>query len=265
MMPKEKKLLSAIQSIGSMVIAFSGGVDSSLVAKAASKALPKENVLLVTANSGSLGEGELENCEKLSIAWGVDWMSVKTNEFENNQYLANQADRCWWCKSALMDELEPIASQRNASVVLGVNADDLGDHRPGQEAAKSRGARFPLVEAGMTKANVRDLSQQWGLSVWDRPSMPCLSSRIPYDTKITIQLLSRVDRAENILRKKGLLDVRVRHYGDTARIEVPRNDMQKLMDHAEEINAEFIELGYKYITLDLAGLRSGNLNSALKL
>tara|TARA_B110000014_G_C20115006_1_gene588596 strand:+ start:159 stop:956 length:798 start_codon:yes stop_codon:yes gene_type:complete len=265
MLTKEKKLLDVVQSLSSVVLAFSGGVDSSLVAKAASKALPKDKVLLVTADSQSLGTGEIEECKRLSSEWNLDWISVQTNEFENSQYLANQSDRCWWCKSALMDELEPIANRRGACVVLGVNQDDLGDHRPGQEAAKSRGARFPLVEAGLTKLDVRELAQEWQLSVWDRPSMPCLSSRIPYETKITVQLLSRVDRAENILRSIGITDVRVRDYEDTARIEVREEELKMILAKSSQINKDLTDLGYRYVTLDLGGLRSGNLNKALGL
>ena len=265
MLIKEQKLLDAVQSLDSVVIAFSGGVDSSLVAKAASKALPKTKVLLVTADSQSLGSGELEKCEELSNEWDLDWIPVQTNEFENSQYLANQSDRCWWCKSALMDELEPIAIHRNAIIILGVNQDDLGDHRPGQEAAKSRGARFPLVEAGLTKDDVRKLAQEWDLSVWDRPSMPCLSSRIPYETKITVELLSRVDRAENIVRSMGVTDVRVRDYDDTARIEIRKEEIQIILNRSEELNEKISDLGYRYVTLDLAGLRSGNLNGTLEL
>ena len=265
MLIKEQKLLDTVQSLDSVVIAFSGGVDSSLVAKAASKALPKTKVLLVTADSQSLGSGELEKCEELSNEWDLDWIPVQTNEFENSQYLANQSDRCWWCKSALMDQLEPIATKRGANVVLGVNQDDLGDHRPGQEAAKSRGARFPLVEAGLTKHDVRELAKEWKLSVWDRPSMPCLSSRIPYETKITVQLLSRVDRAENILRSIGVRDVRVRDYQETARIEVSQEDLHTVMDRSAEINKQISDLGYRYVTVDLGGLRSGNLNEVLEL
>jgi len=262
---KEKKLLKAIHALDSVVIAFSGGVDSALVAKAASKTLPKTKVLLVTADSQSLGSGELEKCEELSQQWNLEWISVQTHEFENSQYIANQSDRCWWCKSALMDQLEPIATQRGANIVLGVNQDDLGDHRPGQEAAKSRGAKFPLVEAGFTKNDVRDLAKEWDLSVWDRPSMPCLSSRIPYDTKITVQLLSRVDRAENILRSIGVTDVRVRDYKDTARIEVCQQDLGTVLQQASMIHQQISDLGYRYVTLDLGGLRSGNLNEALEL
>ena len=164
-----------------------------------------------------------------------------------------------------MDELEPIAIHRNAIVILGVNQDDLGDHRPGQEAAKSRGARFPLVEAGLTKDDVRKLAQEWDLSVWDRPSMPCLSSRIPYETKITVELLSRVDRAENIVRSMGVTDVRVRDYDDTARIEIRKEEIQIILNRSEELNEKISDLGYRYVTLDLAGLRSGNLNGTLEL
>ena len=262
---KEKKLLDAVKSLDSVVIAFSGGVDSSLVAKAASRALPKTKVLLVTADSQSLGSGELEKCEELSNEWDLDWIPVKTDEFNNSQYLANQSDRCWWCKSALMDQLEPIAAKRGANIVLGVNQDDLGDHRPGQEAAKSRGARFPLVEAGLTKQDVRELAKEWKLSVWDRPSMPCLSSRVPYETKITVQLLSRVDRAENILRSIGVSDVRVRDYQDTARIEVSQEDLPTVLNRSAEVNKQISDLGYRYVTVDLGGLRSGNLNQALEL
>lgn len=265
MLTKEKKLLDVVQSLGSVVLAFSGGVDSSLVAKAASKALPRDKVLLVTADSQSLGAGELEECQRLSSEWDLDWVPVQTNEFKNTQYLANQGDRCWWCKSALMDELEPIAIHRNAIIILGVNQDDLGDHRPGQEAAKSRGARFPLVEAGLTKDDVRKLAQEWDLSVWDRPSMPCLSSRIPYETKITVELLSRVDRAENIVRSMGITDVRVRDYDDTARIEIRKEEIQIILNRSEELNEKISDLGYRYVTLDLAGLRSGNLNGTLEL
>ena len=254
-----------MQALDSVVIAFSGGVDSALVAKAASKALPTSKVLLVTADSQSLGSGELERCEELSQQWNLEWISVQTNEFENSQYIANQSDRCWWCKSALMDQLEPIAIERGANIVLGVNQDDLGDHRPGQEAAKSRGAKFPLVEAGFTKHDVRELAKEWDLSVWDRPSMPCLSSRIPYDTKITVQLLSRVDRAENTLRSIGVTDVRVRDYKDTARIEVCQPDLGVVLQHASLIHTQISDLGYRYVTLDLGGLRSGNLNEALEL
>ncbi len=245
------------------MVAFSGGVDSSLLAVAAGRALDPDAVVLATADSASLAEGELDSCRALSSEWGLDWVAVRTHELGDPRYLANQGDRCYWCKSSLMDQIEPLAQDRGATVVLGVNVDDLGDHRPGQHAAAERGARFPLVEAGLTKADIRMLAKHWGLTVWDRPAMPCLSSRVPYGTSITLPLLTKIDRAEAALRSRGFRDVRVRHYGDTARIELAASDLAEAAAQASEIDRDLRALGYAYVTLDLAGLRSGNLNSAL--
>ncbi len=246
-----------------MVVAFSGGVDSSLVAAAARRALPRDDVLLATAVSSSLADGELDHCRRLADEWDADWVGLATAELDDPRYLANGGDRCFWCKTALMDQLEPVAAPRSAAIVLGVNLDDLGDHRPGQEAARQRGARFPLVDAGFTKADVRALAKDWGLAVWDRPAMPCLSSRVPYGTKISVSLLSQVDRAEAAVRAMGFGDVRVRHYGETARIEVPAAELARAVELAAEIDAALRAVGYSYVTLDLAGLRSGNLNRSL--
>ncbi len=253
----------AIRAIGPMVVAFSGGVDSSLVAFAAAKSLPNESILAATADSASLASGELDQCQRLTSSWGVPWQAVSTDELDDSRYQANNGDRCFWCKSALMDQLSPLAAKRSATVVLGVNVDDLGDHRPGQDAAQERGAAFPLVDAGFSKADVRRLAQAWGLEVWDRPAMPCLASRIPYGTEVGLTLLSRIDRAEAALRNLGFVDVRVRHYGDTARIEVPAADIVALAEQSEAINEAVCSVGYRYVTIDLAGLQSGNLNLAL--
>lgn len=256
-------LAGIIAEIGPMIVAFSGGVDSSLLAVAAARALPSGHVLAVTADSPSLATGELEGCRALAAEWGIDWRSVQTDELDDPRYTANDGDRCYWCKSALMDRLEPLAVSRGATVALGVNVDDLGDHRPGQHAAAERGARFPLVEAGLTKADIRSVAGSWGLSVWDRPAMPCLSSRIPYGTSVTVPLLSRVDRAEAGLRALGFSELRVRHYGDTARIELPADELVRAATIADRLVAAVTAAGYRYVTLDLSGLRSGNLNQAL--
>lgn len=259
----EEALTNAVHDIGAMVIAFSGGVDSALVLAAAGRALPTENVLAITADSASLSAGELDHCRSLAADHGVAWQPAATEELDDERYLENNGDRCYWCKSALMDQIGPIAETRNATVVLGVNIDDLGDHRPGQEAASERGAAFPLVNAGMNKSEIRRLAKHWSLPVWDRPAMPCLASRVPYGTAVTVPLLSRIDRAEHALRALGLNDVRVRHYDDTARIELPAEDLVTAATLGAEINEAVQKAGYRYVTLDLAGLRSGNLNSAL--
>jgi uncharacterized protein len=259
----EAAVFDAVDAVGPMVIAFSGGVDSALLLAAAGRRLDPEHVVAVTADSASLSSGELEHCRSLADDHGVEWQPATTHELDDDRYLRNDGDRCFWCKSALMDQLEPIATQRRATVVLGVNVDDLGDHRPGQEAARERGAAFPLVSADMDKLDIRQLARHWSVPVWDRPAMPCLASRIPYGTPVTVPLLGRIDRAEHALRALGLGDVRVRHYGDTARIELPADDLVRAAERSAEIDTALRAVGYRYVTLDLAGLRSGNLNSSL--
>jgi pyridinium-3,5-biscarboxylic acid mononucleotide sulfurtransferase len=178
-------------------------------------------------------------------------------------YSANDGSRCFHCKSALMESLTPIAAAGTAVVVLGVNTDDLGDHRPGQQAALGAGARFPLVEAGLAKADVREWSRRLGLRTWDKPAAACLASRVPYGTPVTLGTLRSVSEAESGLRSLGFAQLRVRHYGDTARIEVPPEDLAEVVSRRREVSASLHRAGYRYVTLDLDGFRSGNLNQAL--
>jgi uncharacterized protein len=259
----EARLAEELRTLDRVVVAFSGGVDSATLAHAALRVLGSERMLAVTADSDSLATGELEHCADLAGQWDMPWRSIATNELSNVNYVANKGDRCFWCKDALIEALAPVAADLGAAVTLGVNLDDLGDHRPGQEAARQRGARFPLVDAGMHKSDIRALARQWGLPIWDRPAMPCLSSRIPYGTPVTVRVLSRIDRAEEELRRLGFVDLRVRHYEDTARIEVPHQEMAEVVRQSGAIVGALQSIGYEYVTLDLAGLRSGNLNAAL--
>ena len=259
---KLDRLCGFFSQSGPVVVAFSGGVDSSLVAWAANDVLG-DDALCVTAVSPSLATDEAADCAALAAEWGLAWQTVETDEMSRAAYRVNDADRCFHCKSALMDQLEPLAAAHSSMVVLGVNLDDLGDHRPGQHAASGRGARFPLVEAGFTKADVRRVSADLGLRTWDKPAAACLASRVPYGTQVTVPLLARLDRAEAALRRLGFGQLRVRDYGDTARIELPLDDLAEAIQRREAIVEAISGVGYRYVTLDLEGFRSGNLNGAL--
>jgi uncharacterized protein len=210
--------------------------------------------------SPSLAGSEREECAALADEWGLRWTAVETREMANDDYLRNDAQRCFHCKDALMDAVAPLAVEQGSTVVLGVNVDDLGDHRPGQVAAADRGARFPMVDAGLSKADVRAASRALGLRTWDKPAAACLSSRIPYGTPVTLGVLRSVERAEAGLRALGLRSLRVRHYDDAARIEVPLDELTSVVAQREAVVAAVRAAGYRYVTLDLEGLRSGNLN-----
>lgn len=246
-----------------VVVAFSGGVDSGLLARVAHDTLGPERCLVVTAVSPSLAGEEHAECGRLAAEWGLNWVPVDTDELERAAYRRNDGDRCYHCKSALLDAVGPLAAERGATVLLGVNVDDLGDHRPGQRAAAERGARFPLVEVGFTKAHIRDAARRLGLSIWDKPAAACLASRLPYGTEVSITLLSRLDRVEAALHRLGFSALRVRHYGDTARIEVPVDALGALLERRAAVVEAVKAGGYRYVTVDLEGLRSGNLNQAL--
>ena len=245
-----------------LVVAFSGGADSAFLARVAHDALGPGRVHAVTAVSPSLPADELEACRELASEWGLHWTTVATDEMERAAYRVNDGERCYHCKAALMDALEPLRGE-GAAIALGVNVDDLGDHRPGQRAAGERAAVFPLVEAGFTKADVRSWSQRLGLRTWDKPSAACLASRLPYGTGVSVAVLSRVERAEAELKRLGFAAVRVRHYDRTARIEVPLEDLPAIVASRADVCEAVKAAGYEYVTLDLEGLRSGNLHAAL--
>ena len=255
-------LRAELLRLGKVVVAFSGGVDSALLAWVAADTLGAD-ALSVTAVSPSLADREHNDCQSLAAEWGLQWAEVETNEMLNAAYRVNDGNRCFHCKDALMDQLVPLAVERDATVVLGVNLDDLGDHRPGQSAAEQRGASFPLVTAGFTKELIRQVSHDLELRTADKPAAACLASRLPYGTTVSVALLSAVDRAEAGLVRLGFESLRVRHYGNTARIELPVEDLTRVIEHRAEIVDAVKAAGYEYVTVDLEGLRSGNLNSAL--
>ena len=256
---KVDALEAELRRLGRVVVAFSGGADSAFLAAMAHRVLGT-HAHAVTAVSPSLAGDEEADCRALAHEWGLRWTPVVTHEMERAAYRLNDTDRCFHCKAELMDVVSPIAAADGATVVLGVNLDDLGDHRPGQKAATDGGAVFPLVAAGFTKADVREASRAMGLRTWDKPAMACLASRLPYGTEVTVALLSQVDRAESALRRLGFRQLRVRHYGQTARIEVPVDDLPTVVEQRERVVDAVRAQGYRYVTLDLEGFRSGNLN-----
>ena len=262
--PGMDRLRRSLRDLGRVVVAFSGGADSAFLARVAHDTLGADRVHVVTAVSPSLAGHERDDAAALADEWGLRWSEVETHEMADAAYRVNDPDRCGRCKDALMDVLVPIADSEAATVVLGVNVDDLADHRPGQTVAAERGASFPMVEAGLTKADVRHHSREMGLRTADKPAAACLASRVPYGTEVTVAVLTAVERAEAALRRLGFDDLRVRHLDDTARIEVPIDRLPDVLEQRAEVVAAVAGVGYAYVTLDLEGLRSGNLNRVLK-
>jgi pyridinium-3,5-biscarboxylic acid mononucleotide sulfurtransferase len=259
---KLRDLHDWFRPLGGVVVAYSGGTDSSLVAAVAARALG-DRALAVTAVSPSLPPGELREARLTADAIGVRHRAVRTRETEAEAYLANGLDRCYHCKSELYEVLSRVAEEAGGSVVAsGANLDDLGDFRPGLVAAREHAVRHPLVEVGLTKEVVREAARGLGVPTWDKPASACLSSRIAFGVRITVEELSRVGRAERLLKEMGFRQCRVRVHGDLARVEVDREDLSRLADPEvrDRVVRELKDLGYRYVTLDLEGFRSGSMN-----
>ena len=259
---REQELVQLLAGFESVLVAFSGGVDSSYLAFTAHRVLG-ERALAVTAISPSVSRQQQRLARDFAQAQGLNHRLIRTGEMQDARYTDNPVNRCYFCKTELYRQLEQLRGEWRVEIIVdGTNADDLSDHRPGRLAARERAVRSPLAEVGLSKQAIRELSKKWGLSSWDQPAMPCLSSRLPYGVKVTRQRLQQVELAEAYLRALGFKELRVRHHNELARIEVASQEVNRLLDPAlrARIEDRFKQIGYRYVAMDLGGLRSGSLN-----
>jgi len=262
---KERLLFRLLREMERVIIAYSGGTDSAYLAWAAHKALG-ENAIAITADSASIPTSHKRDAEAFARECGFRHEYIETHEFENPDYIKNDQNRCFHCKDELFNQLEAFAKSRGlAYIVYGVNKDDLGDYRPGQRAAKIHQVKAPLVDAGLSKSEIRELSKRAGLSTWNRPAAACLSSRVPYGTPVTPETIKTIEQGEEAVHALGFRQFRVRFHGDLVRIEIAKEEMAKAMtaENAAAFSLIFKQLGFLYVTLDLEGYRQGSLNAAL--
>jgi uncharacterized protein len=262
---KEHELFATLRGLGRVIIAYSGGTDSAYLAWAAHRALG-DAAVAVTADSASIPSSHKRDAEAFAQECGFRHEYIQTYEFDNPDYIKNDQNRCFHCKDELFTRLQSFADERGyAHIIYGVNKDDLGDYRPGQRAAKLHSVKAPLVEAGLTKAEIRELSRRAGLSTWDRPAAACLSSRVPYGTPVTPKTISTIEQGEEAIRALGFKQFRVRFHGELVRIEIAKDELPRALtvENAQAFSAIFKPLGFLYVTLDLEGYRQGSLNAAL--
>lgn len=262
---KKEKLETTLRDMERVVIAYSGGVDSSFLTYFANTVLGKDNVLAVTASSETYTATEMEDARKFASKFNIHHKVIETREIQNKEFARNSKRRCYFCKQELFTKLNDIANEKGFKYVLdGANTDDIGDYRPGREAASELHVKSPLIDAGLSKFEIRKLSREIGLSTWNKPQMACLASRFPYGSRITVEGLFRVAAAESVIRDLGFIDVRVRDHGDIARIEVGQAELSKLLSLiAGDAIGRLKKLGYSYITIDAEGYRTGSMNEVL--